>query len=304
MTLFWNQSERRLRAPWRLCLHALITVALACVPILLIAEPLTALHRRGWFLAGYGHDHYDRVINTMIGPLLTVAVVGGVAIAGRWLDHRPFSDFGAIIDRWWWKCLAVGFGVGMVVMTFVFFVERAAGWVTVTGFRVTNVADVSFAAGLLFIFTKVICVGIYEEFVSRGYHLRNLTESTNATFGIILSTLIFSLLHAFNENVSVVSLVGLFINGLLLAAAVILTGRLSTAIGIHIAWNLFEGMVFGFPVSGDKEVVSWLGITQSGPRLLSGGEFGPEAGLIGTIASLLGMGLLWVLFRRREATGE
>ena len=168
----------------------------------------------------------------------------------------------------------------------------------------TNVADVSFAAGLLFIVTKVICVGIYEEFVSRGYHLRNLTESTNVTLGIILSTLIFSLLHAFNENVSVVSLVGLFINGLLLAAAVILTRRLSTAIGIHIAWNLFEGMVFGFPVSGDKEVVSWLGITQSGPRLMSGGEFGPEAGLIGSVASLLGIGLLWVLFRRRKVAGK
>ena len=98
---------------------------------------------------------------------------------------------------------------------------------------------------------------------------------------------------------SIVSLLGLFINGLLFAAAVILTGRLSTAIGIHIAWNLFEGMVFGFPVSGDKEIVSWMGITQSGPRLVSGGEFGPEAGLIGSIASLLGIGLLWLLFRRR-----
>ena len=46
------------------------------------------------------------------------------------------------------------------------------------------------------------------------------------------------------------SVLGLFVNALLFAVSVLLTRRLSTAIGLHMAWNLFQGLVFGFPVSG------------------------------------------------------
>jgi len=70
------------------------------------------------------------------------------------------------------------------------------------------------------------------------------------------------------------------------------TGRLSTAIGLHVTWNLCQGAVFGFPVSGDKEGASLLGIQQGGPTLMTGGAFGPEAGLMGVLASLAGIVLL------------
>jgi len=85
------------------------------------------------------------------------------------------------------------------------------------------------------------------------------------------------------------------VNGLLFAAAVLATGRLSTAIGLHISWNFFEGVVFGFPVSGDKEGASLIGIHQLGPPIVTGGAFGPEAGVIGIAASLLGIVALLVV---------
>jgi hypothetical protein len=83
MTLFWNPAEGRLRAGWRLILQALLMAALALIPIFGIAEPLTALHRRGLFLPGYGHEAYDRVINMIVGPFLAAAVIGSIAIAAR-----------------------------------------------------------------------------------------------------------------------------------------------------------------------------------------------------------------------------
>lgn len=135
-----------------------------------------------------------------------------------------------------------------------------------------------------FTIVKVLCVGVYEEVVARGYLLRNI--------GVIGSSLVFAALHAFNDNASVVSTVGLFVNGLLFAAAVLATGRLSASIGLHIAWNLCEGLVFGFPVSGDKEAASLMAIVQRGPGIVTGGAFGPEAGLIGVVASLIGIAVL------------
>jgi membrane protease YdiL (CAAX protease family) len=285
----------KLRAGWRLLLQAMLMVALGLLPILLIAEPLTALHRRGLFLSHLTHDPYDRVINTIIGPLLTIAIVASVYLAARYLDHRSVADFGIVLDRRWWRGLGLGIAVGAIVMAFVFAIELALGWITITS---TGVSD---AFALAYTTVKVVCVSIYEEVYSRGYLLRNLADGTNMSVAVIVTSLAFALLHLSNPNASLASVLTLFVNGLLFAAALLWTGRLSTAIGVHAAWNFFEGAVFGFPVSGDKEGASLIGIHQGGADWFTGGAFGPEAGVIGIVASLLGIALLRLYTRRSPA---
>ena len=297
VSVFWNRDEGRVRALWRILLQSALMFALGVLPILLIAEPMTALHKRGLFLPGYGHDAYDRVINMIVGPLLAVAVIGSIAIAGRRLDRRPFAEFTGPVDRSWWRHLGLGFAVGAVLMAIVFVVELAAGWIAVTGSLTVNLAGLPLGQALTFPVVKALCVGPYEEFLSRGYHLRNIGEGLNLRAGIIVSSAVFALLHLTNEGATAMSTLGLFVNALLFAAAVLLTGRLSTAIGLHMAWNIFEGVVFGFPVSGDKEGASLVAIQQLGPRWLTGGDFGPEAGVIGIGASLLGIALLVAVSR-------
>lgn len=292
MNLFWNSGEGRLRAGWRLLLQAALMAVLALIPIFGIAEPLTALHRRGLFFPGLDHEAYDRVINMIVGPVLAAAVIGSIAIARRWLDRRRFVELGGRMDRAWWSHLGFGLALGALLVTLVFAVEYAAGWIRVTGFFVPRVAGVPLGLALSFSLVKVLCVGVYEEFLSRGYHLRNLAEGLNLPLAILATSAVFSLLHLMNDNATVMSTAGLFINALLFAAGVLTTGRLSTAIGLHIAWNLFQGAIFGFPVSGDKEGASVIAIDQLGPQIMTGGAFGPEAGLIGIAASVLGIALL------------
>jgi uncharacterized protein len=300
MHLFWNASERRLRTLWRLLLHAAILVGLAAVPIFAIAEPLTALHRRGLFLPGYNHEEYDRIINMIVGPIMTVGVIGSVVIARRWLDHRRVEELCVRWDRVWWKGLAGGLALGTALMALVFALEYAFGWIALTGVLVSNATGVSVSLAFMFSTVKVLCVGTYEELVSRGYHLRNLADGLTLRWGIVISSAVFALLHLTNDNAGVLSMAGLFVNALLFATAVLVTRRLSTAIGLHIAWNFAQGAVFGFPVSGDKEGASLVGIQQGGVTLITGGAFGPEAGLVGIAASLTGIGalLFWARWRR------
>ena len=163
----------------------------------------------------------------------------------------------------------------------------------------TSVDGVSLRLSLSFTFVKVLCVGIYEEFLSRGYHLRNLSEGLNPRLGVLVSAAIFSLLHAANPNTTVMSVVALFVNALWFTAGLLATGRLSAAIGMHIAWNLFQGAVLGFPVSGDKEGASIVSIQQLGPEFVTGGAFGPEGGLIGIVASLLGIAVFVLGWRKQ-----
>jgi membrane protease YdiL (CAAX protease family) len=292
--VFWNTEEQRLRAGWRILLQFALMALLGALPILLVAEPLTALHRRGLFLPHAGKTVYDRAINMIVGPLLTLGILASVAIATRFLDRRRVH---LRLDARWWRALLLGLSLGAVLMTLIFAVELTAGWLAVA-----SVAPVPLGLALAFSIVKVLCVGTYEEVVTRGYLLRNLAEGTNVPLAVAISSAIFAVLHATNDNATLLSIAGLFVNGVLFAAAMLVTGRLSASIGLHMAWNFCEGVVFGFPVSGDKEGASFVAIEQLGSPIVTGGGFGPEAGLIGVGACVVGIGLLvfarWIVARR------
>lgn len=286
MSVLWNHDERRLRAGWRLLLQAILMLVLGGLPILLVAEPLTALHKRGLFLPALAKDEYDRVINMIIGPLLTAGVVASVLIAARFLDRRPFHELGVRIDRRWWSGLFLGIAVSTFVMAAVFAFELSTGRLTITDTFAISAITLSFSL------LKALCVGTYEEFVSRGYLLTNLTDGVNRPFAILASSAVFAALHAGLDNATALSMLGLFVNGLYFTAALLLTGRLSAAIGAHIGWNFAEGVLFGFPVSGDKESANVIVIAQHGAEFITGGDFGPEGGVVGIAASLLGIAAL------------
>jgi hypothetical protein len=92
------------------------------------------------------------------------------------------------------------------------------------------------------------------------------------------------------------AMVGIFFAGMLLAFAAVRTGKLWLSISLHIGWNFFEGVVFGFPTSG-VAIYSLLHIHVTGPVLWTGGAFGPEAGLIILPALAVGAGLVWFYTR-------
>jgi phosphoglycolate phosphatase len=86
----------------------------------------------------------------------------------------------------------------------------------------------------------------------------------------------------------------------MLATSYLFTGQLAIPIGLHITWNLFQGSVFGFPVSGSRfSQASILEIKQFGPNIWTGGLFGPEGGLLGTAAILAGIFIIlaWTKYR-------
>lgn len=300
--LFWNPAERRLRAGWRLLLFAVLLVVVAsfmqAALVFATAPLLDRLSRSVGVEASRGVD----------GLSAGLAISTAVALAGRLMDRRPLADFGWHMRRGWWLDWAFGMALGALLMAGIFSAEMALGWVTVTDIW-RPVGGLPFPVAILLPLIAFMLVGYYEEVLVRGYLLRNLAEGVG--FGLIgsrwalllawlLTSALFGFLHAGNPNASLLSSVNLALAGLFLGLGILLTGELAIPIGLHIAWNFFQGNVFGFPVSGTRvSDASFLVVRQTGPEFWTGGAFGPEAGLIGLIAMAVGSGLivLWVRWR-------
>ena len=181
-------------------------------------------------------------------------------------------------------------------MGFIYLIEWSIGWLTFDGFAWETDGLVTVLSGTLGMFIVFIFVGWNEELLSRGYHLQTITSGLNLFWGVVISSAVFGLLHLGNPNATWVSAAGIFFAGVFLAYGYLTTKQLWLPIGLHLGWNFFEGVVFGFPVSG-LDIYRLLRITVEGPVLWTGGDFGPEAGLVILPGVLLGAALIYVYTR-------
>lgn len=302
---FWNAAERRPRAGWRLLLHILVMAVSVFLVQLAVRAIFELLLER---LLGA-----NRALNAAFmifeSQLTWVSIILSMWVMARFFDRRPFKDFGFAFRPRWWIDFAFGLVLGALLMAVIFAVEYALGWVQITGTYQTNAS--SFTIGILLYVGLFISVGIQEEALTRGYWMKNIAEAFNLSrrgpgaalaIAYIITSSIFGLLHMGNPNASWVSTLSLIAAGLFLGLPCVLTGSLAIPIGVHMTWNFFQGCVFGFPVSGGAPGTTYIAIRQAGPDLWTGGAFGPEAGLIGIAAILIGAALvlLWLKITRGQ----
>lgn len=300
--IFWNRSERRLRAGWRLLIFGVLLIVLGALVqagLVLATEPL---------LVQFSPTLAVDISGGLDGLSATLSITAAVLLGGWLLDQRRFADFGFHLRRGWWIDFGFGLALGALLMAGIFAAELVLGWVTVTDVW-RSAGGLSFPIAILLPLVAFLFVGYYEELLVRGYLLRNLAEGLgfgpiNSRWALLLAWLLtsalFGFLHAANPNANAVSSFSIGLAGLFLGLGILLTGELAVPIGLHIAWNFFQGNVFGFPVSGIRvSDATVFAIQQSGPERWTGGAFGPEAGLIGLIAIVVGSGLtlLWVRWR-------
>lgn len=297
--VLWNDVERRLRAAWRVAGFALLLVwfDIAGIAAGLRLHPSELAHGSG------------PILNFSFTLLVMVTLAAIIAV--RLIDRRPVRQLGIVPGPGFWSDLAFGFGLGALLNTVDFSVEILAGWVRVVEVARNRTPGEAFPVAFVQMTAAFLCVGWYEELLNRGYLLRNLGQGlvgrrikpTEAlVLSVVLSSTLFGLGHVGNPHATLVSSLNIAIAGVVLSIPYVLTGRLATSIGLHWAWNLFEGVVYGFPVSGIIVPTATLIVKQSGPPLWTGGEFGPEAGLLGLLVTLMGGAL--ILWREHSRHGS
>lgn len=214
-----------------------------------------------------------------------VGVVGLTWAFCHFVDQTSLRSLG-LQTRGWLAKVAAGWGLGTVLQLLIFAALGIAGWLTVERADWQPVdLSVSIVAWLIISFN--------EELSFRGYILQRLAQAWGLPAAVVVSSLIFAMVHMLNPNVQPLAMVSLFIAGLLLACAYLVSRSLWLPIGLHIGWNLAEMHLLGFAGSGAPEPAIIRSVV-NGPEVMTGGAFGPEGGLVGLAATVLGVIILLV----------
>lgn len=142
------------------------------------------------------------------------------------------------------------------------------------------------------------CAAVTEEVVFRGVIFRFAERRFGTWIALVLSAVLFGAIHLAGNSetgagamlwgATAIALQG----GLMLGAAYVATRALWLPIGIHFAWNVVEAG-FGTAVSGKtSEFGGLVRTTLSGPGAVTGGSFGPEAGVAGILVCVVAAAFL------------
>jgi membrane protease YdiL (CAAX protease family) len=227
------------------------------------------------------------------GVYEVVAFGAATVLIGRLMSDRTWSEMG------WRRPVLVPWLRGLVLGGVM--AALAIGLALAFGARLQLTADAGLWPSVaLPLILGLVLAALAEELGFRGFPLRRLTDSLGVFPAMIVVGLPFALLHAGNPSVSVFSLLNIFVAALWLSVAFYSAGGMPLAWGAHVGWNAGLAILFDAPVSGYMFHVPVVEYTPGLHRWIDGGTFGPEGGIVATVA--LTAGTLFLLTRRNVFT--
>jgi uncharacterized protein len=263
-----HRDDGSLRPPWRIAIFffffAFLSIAGQFLIIVLPRHPL----------------EWGSLIVTTVAAL----AAGWIAISH--LDKRPFGALGFPLHRRVPREIGLGLAVGGALLSVAILLLLVSGTAGFTTDRGTALGYVFF---LLWTFFFFAIAAAWEEAVFRGYPFQTLVEWVGPWPATIVASALFSYLHAQNPNVTPLAFANIFLAGILLSLAYLKTRSLWFATAVHLGWNWTMAALFDFPVSGLAlfDTPLYTGVP-TGENWWTGGPFGPEAGVAGSIVLLLG----------------
>lgn len=288
--LFINPESNKLRAGWRILAFIIIFAIINIVLMVGIRELLGSLKATGtlWF--------------TILGVSATLAAY----ISRRFVDKESFVSLGLKLNKAAIKDFLYGIFNSALVMAGIYFTMLLTGLIEFkglswwTGHTGTEVHfSMTVLPIVLAVFWKLVVVAWWEELAFRGIIFQNMIKGIGLVWSIILSSLLFGLVHAGNPDATVLSTVIIMLVTPQLIYAYLKTGQLWLPIGLHLGWNFFQASIFGFASSGQSSPTLVMQ-NAVGPEWLSGGAFGAEGSILVIPFTIASVYLIhwWVRYSR------
>ena len=281
--------------PWAL-LAPIIGLAFVILPVLGTDGVLAA---QG-FLDRRGHPiGFNGLVAFLTIPFGLMSLL---VLAWVWLvERRPFANIGLARDG-----ALFSFGRGLLV-GLATILSVVVAILLLGGYEIGEIAPALFKpAGLLGVAILLPCFILQassEELLFRGWLLSALGRKLPLVVAVIITSLLFTLLH-YGPGQRWLVMLSTFLYGLFACAWAIKAGNIWGVMGWHAAWNWLLAVGFELPVTGlDAHVPALLvKLLPHGGDVLTGGAEGPE----GSIFCVVFLGiwsavLIWRYWRGRRA---
>jgi len=229
-------------------------------------------------------------ISLTAGALLATYVIG-VRVLGMDLETLRWqgTNWSARPVRW-------GLALGVAAAALTVLLSVAVGRARWVGDGGTLMQFVTRAIETLVVLAPA---ALSEELIFRGVPLVLASKLLGRAPAVMLMAIVFGLAHALNPNVTPQGVANVVLAGLFLGTAFYCPGGLWTAFAVHLGWNVTLA-VSGAAVSGVPFDIPAVDYLPGGPGWLTGGSFGPEGGLLATLA--LGAGTMIAVRWARKDT--
>lgn len=283
-----DQNTKTERTPlipygWLRAILFLIAALISSAIFTLIGMMILALIF-GFDFSAIATNSRDFIKDIGLPANITVSFFGFIGMLGTTWLFRRFIDGKTVHSLGFdFSAYKKDFVIGLLVGFFLI----ASGFSLLSILGNLSIESINFNLPLLMGYVLLFGIGsLNEEIMIRGYILSNLSESMNKYIALVVSSLLFGVMHLANANVTVLSFLNIFLAGILLGIYYVHKRNLWLPISLHFSWNFFQGPIFGFEVSG-VDVTGAIIQNIQGPDLITGGTFGFEGSVLATFLMLI-----------------
>ena len=281
-------AQGRLRSGWRAALFLILFTTFAEAAQAVVAIPALILPAR---------DTGAVVATEMPLTWLSIVIAGLAAhlVMLKFVDRTGWSYVGLAAGDASAGRVGAGFALGAAAIAIPCILMLVVGWL--------GVVDAPGNGGvigteLVTVLAVLIPAALAEELMMRGYLLSALADGMGRAGGLLVTSIVFALLHVGNPGMEPGALVVVALAGLFLGAVRFATSSLYAAWAAHLAWNVVLGVVLHALVSGTTMAEAGWRTLDTGPDWATGGSWGPEGGIPAAAGLLVAT---WYLIGRHRA---
>ena len=215
------------------------------------------------------------------------------------IEKRPLGVYGlpaeGAFGKLFWQGALWGLGFESLEMLAIF----ALGGYSPGGFALAGAALLKYAVLWAIGF---VLVGIFEEFLFRGYAQFTLGSGIGFWPAAFLLSAAFGAVHLSNPGEGWVGALAVFAFGMLGCLMLRRTGNLWFMVGFHAASDYAETFIYSTPDSGMLAQGHMLNSSFHGPRWLTGGTIGPEGSALAFVVMAIAfLALNWTYPAKKPA---
>ncbi len=266
-------NDEGLRGGWRLLIYAAFVAAIGFGGGIVLRQFVHPTH--GVFSIGFSFTYEAFSFMVVFGAAMIMSQIEGRSIGVYGLPLR-----GAFGKLFWQGCLIGLTEISVLIGVIVAFGGYSFGGLALHG---KELLRWGMLWAVFFIF-----VGLFEEFLFRGYTQYTLADSIGFWPAAVVLSCSFGAVHLGNPGEGWVGATGVVAIGLVFAFTLRRTGNLWLAVGWHASFDFGETFLYSVPNSGLVLEGHLSNASLHGPDWLTGGTVGPE----GSVFSFLTMAIL------------